>query len=191
MWVVWFGNEYIVYPEDQVIIDLGANIGAFTILAAQQRARIIIAVEPFPESCRRLRENVTDYSSVRVIEAAVDSKVGTLFKSVDAAIPSDSKSVHFIQRPGDCIAISTVTLENLISSAGCVDYLKMDIEGHEYALLVCTPDHVLQQIKRIGLEYHGDSGHELVRKRLEPCGFSLTRHLPQMCRGVMELTRKV
>src|SRR5580765_7383609 len=55
-WLVFLRRHYPVAASDRVIVDVGANIGLFTIYAARQLpdARII-AVEPFPETCRRLQ----------------------------------------------------------------------------------------------------------------------------------------
>jgi hypothetical protein len=48
VWVVWFGSDYHLRKEDQTVLDLVANIGAFTLLAARQPGRKVISVEPFP-----------------------------------------------------------------------------------------------------------------------------------------------
>ena len=42
-WVVFCRDEYVVPPKAKTIVDLGANYGAFTLLAAAQapRARIV------------------------------------------------------------------------------------------------------------------------------------------------------
>src|ERR1700733_1537171 len=75
VWVVWFGTAYHLRKEDQTILDIGANIGAFTLLAAHQSRRKIISVEPFPETCEHLKENIEIAQcgeAVQIVEAAVD-----------------------------------------------------------------------------------------------------------------------
>ncbi|HSE17007.1 MAG TPA: amino acid adenylation domain-containing protein [Pyrinomonadaceae bacterium] len=48
---------------DTVVIDVGANIGMFTLYAASRNPRAkIYAIEPIPDLCEKLRENVRRYA---------------------------------------------------------------------------------------------------------------------------------
>jgi FkbM family methyltransferase len=57
-----------------VVLDVGAHIGAFTVFAAA-RARFVVAVEPLPANLRLLRRNLRGLSNVRVVSAAVDGTI--------------------------------------------------------------------------------------------------------------------
>jgi FkbM family methyltransferase len=114
------------------VLDLGANIGTFTIAAAE-KAKHIVAVEMSPENAKILAINVhlNNLSNVTVLPCGVAETLRAItFESV--------KSSAYI-------ANNTITLDNhiLIDQALGVpldtilelstpDIIKIDIEGYEY-----------------------------------------------------------
>jgi FkbM family methyltransferase len=194
VWVVWFGTAYLLRKEDQTILDVGANIGAFTLLAAHPPGRKVIAVEPFPETCERLKENVGIAAcgeNVEIVQAAVDVTERGLWMSLNADTPSHSRSVELRKPREQAVEVSTVTLKRLIEMAGgSVDYLKVDIEGGEYLLFEGTSPEILQKVSRIGIEYHGKNGHFRLIGHCEKAGFRLRRHWSEGIRGTLEFSRR-
>ena len=175
-WVVMFGEEYRVSSSDRVIIDLGANIGIFSILAARTApdARII-ALEPFPANFERLLESVERNGLSGRVDCHPWAVAGTDRKVVmDAAPDIAGHSRRLVQateadEPIEVQAYSLATLFAL-ESIDEVDYLKIDIEGAEYELLDQSPDEVLRKVRVIGIECHG--GQQLrAYKRLRSAGF--------------------
>ena len=61
-WPIFFGGIYEVRLSDRVIVDAGANIGAFSLYAllSAPHARVI-AIEPAPDSCNRVRQTIRDH----------------------------------------------------------------------------------------------------------------------------------
>ncbi len=192
IWTVWFGDEYRIYQTDKIVVDLGANIGAFSILAAKEPSRMVIAVEPFPENTLRLKKTLASQiasGQCVVVEAAVDAENRILYMPADSGIPSHSRTVSTESLPG-ALEVPTVTLAELVDMAGGnVDFLKVDIEGHEYALFETTPHEVLQKFSRIGLEYHGHSGHLKLVRLMREANFKLTRLCEHGSRGIVEFTQ--
>ena len=119
-----------IRPED-VIVDIGANVGAFCIRAAQFSGQVT-AVEPV--STDILRENIRlNGVGVKVIE-------GALGDGNPAEISWDG-----------CRAIvPTYTLRQITEMAGGCDFLKCDCEGGEW--LVNPED--LAGVRRIEMELH-------------------------------------
>src|SRR5689334_12221452 len=62
-------------PED-VVVDIGANIGMFTLLAASKTRAPVIAVEPSPPQFAALEANVAanGFTNVRAVQAAVSDR---------------------------------------------------------------------------------------------------------------------
>jgi FkbM family methyltransferase len=117
VWVVWFATAYHLRKEDQTILDVGANIGAFTLLAAHQRGRNVISVEPLPGTWEHLKENVEiagSSATVKIVEAAVDVTERKLWMSLHAGIPSHSRLVELSKPLEQAIEVSTVTLKRLL-----------------------------------------------------------------------------
>jgi len=173
-WLVFVRRHYPVNASDRVIIDVGANIGLFTIYAARQAPGAkIIAIEPFPETCRRLRRQVEDNhfaDRVTVLNCAVAEKTG--WGEMDSAegIPSQYRRIRsevtatlnakhrggaaLEELPG--VPVENRTLADILELAGAdnVDLMKMNIHGSEYAVLMNTPARVLQRFRRIAVQYH-------------------------------------
>ena len=79
-WRIFFNDIYTVRPEDRVIVDAGANIGAFTLFALLRAPSChVIAIEPAPDSCQRLRSTLAAHGlshRCTVYEAALADYTG-------------------------------------------------------------------------------------------------------------------
>jgi hypothetical protein len=117
--------------EDDVVLDLGANGGAFAIRAAR-RSRRVIAVEPITTDllARNIRLNGAD---VRVVRAAL----------------GDGRPVEIVW-DGCRATVPSFPLRDLIRQAGGCDFLKCDCEGAEWQ--IDRDD--LSGIRRIEMELH-------------------------------------
>ena len=58
LFVVFVREEYAPIPRGAVIVDVGANIGAFSVYAARSGAKRVIAYEPSREAFETLKRNV-------------------------------------------------------------------------------------------------------------------------------------
>ena len=119
-----------INPED-VVVDIGANVGAFCIRAARM-SRNVTAVEPVTAAL--LKDNIrANGVSVQVIDGAL----------------GDGKPAEICW--DDCKVLTpTFTLRRIFEIAGGCDFLKCDCEGAEW--LINPPD--LSGIRRIEMELH-------------------------------------
>ncbi|GAI83002.1 unnamed protein product [marine sediment metagenome] len=64
--------------SDDIVVDIGANIGIFTILAASRTRNVIYAFEPFPENVEFLNHNIytNGFHNIITHTVAVSDKVG-------------------------------------------------------------------------------------------------------------------
>ena len=119
------------------VVDVGANIGYFTLLSA---ARVgasgrVLAYEPTPRIAARLRENVELNRSamVEAVEAAVSDRESTMTFYESPEDPEANNLYH-----GDSpVAVRAVTLDEDLSRRGVqhVHLLKIDAEGAEVNVL--------------------------------------------------------
>jgi len=173
-WLIFVRRHYPVQATDHVILDVGANIGLFTIYAARQApdARII-AVEPFPNTRRRLLEHLQDNrlsARVAVLDCALAERTGEAEMDSAEAIPSQYRRIHSehtaalnprhrgvtaaVKAPGVTVMNRTLAEILHLAKTDSVDLMKMNIHGHEYAVLMQTPPAVLHHCKRIACQYH-------------------------------------
>jgi hypothetical protein len=80
-WQIFYRGIYPVKSSDRLIVDAGANIGAFILYALQNAPFAdVIAIEPAPDSCNRirsmLRANNALESHVTLHEAALGGSAG-------------------------------------------------------------------------------------------------------------------
>jgi FkbM family methyltransferase len=119
------------------VMDLGANVGMYTMLAARRvgSAGRVHAFEPTPAVCEKLRQNVelNGLSNVCVSQVAVSDVrgVATFFMGDD----SDQNSLS--NTTGAAIEVQTITLDDYLAAenVGDVSLMKIDIEGAEVKAL--------------------------------------------------------
>jgi FkbM family methyltransferase len=139
------------------IVDIGANIGAFTLDAATRYpAALIHAYEPDPDTCDTLRRNVKENglsSRVRIWNEAVAGVAGTLrlWQGEGSVFTS-----AYLDASGSRVFrdVPAVTLECVVARAsGRIGVLKMDCEGAEAEILEAAGP-ALDAVDFLVAEYH-------------------------------------
>lgn len=162
--------------DNWTIIDLGAGLGDFSTYAAWRSPRgRVVAFEPFPESFALLQHNlrINGMHNVEAQDCAVADATGKFSLNVD----SKHATQHTITAPGTrMIEVRAITLSEVFEAHGLdhCDFLKMDIEGGEYAILRGVEADVLKRVQRIALEYHDNTPagkHDELVRLLQANGF--------------------
>jgi len=126
-----------------VFVDIGANVGLFSLFVASRIGRdgIILAIEPEPENIRRLRFNVAanPEAPIRVIAAALGEHAGTVMLDVDPRDRGGTRT-QFLRdgaRPSDRPCAECRTLLQVLAQeqVDAIDALKIDAEGAESSIL--------------------------------------------------------
>jgi FkbM family methyltransferase len=117
----------------ETVLDLGANIGLFTLPAAAQGCRVI-AVEASPRNAALLRASVAAnrFHEVTVIESAASDRPGWL------SFYDSGPYGHVAAREGEgLVRVEAVVVDDLLGRLGVerVGFVKMDIEGSEVVAL--------------------------------------------------------
>jgi FkbM family methyltransferase len=122
-------------PGD-LFVDVGANFG-FWALAAAHRGCRVIAVEPVPATRALLAANAARNGlsdRVQIFAGAVSDSVGSLSVAVPGG-ESGQASVHpDAAAELEGFTVEATTLDNLLGKQR-VRFLKIDVEGHEPAVL--------------------------------------------------------
>jgi FkbM family methyltransferase len=183
-WIIYCRREYTVLSSDRVIVDAGANIGAFSLYAARRAPLAkIVALEPFPETRRLLTKTVAANKLADRVEirdwalAGDDSRRMMDLGTGDE--PSQSRGM-FPAGAQDGVAVNAVSLATFLRRENLtkVDLLKMDIEGSEHEVFAGADNETLRHFARISLEYHPNKPWARLFARLEAAGFRLRRDLP-------------
>ncbi|MFN8242233.1 MAG: FkbM family methyltransferase [Bacteroidales bacterium] len=170
-------------PED-VVVDIGANIGIFSVYASTQTKGPIHSFEPFPENYEFLEKNaaLNNASNINPHKFAVSDKAGTeklfISESSGGHLLFDHNIHGTIQKS---IEIHTTTLPALMDeySLQRIDFLKIDCEGAEGQIIQSTPLEYLQRINRIAMEFHDNVSvikHDEISAILTRAGFSCSEN---------------
>jgi len=165
-------------PDDHVV-DVGSNIGAFAVYAAQRTRGRVLAIEPHPGNAASLRANLraNHCDRAEVSESAVADAPGTL-----PLFLGRSGTTHQLSPmgkdtgAGESVDVRVATLPQLLAEHGFdrVDFLKLDCEGAEGVILPALSVTMLAAIRTIAMEFHDDVSllaHGALAKLLEEKGF--------------------
>ena len=179
-----------------VVVDIGANIGYFTLIAAKlmDETGLVYAFEPEPRNYEFLCKNIklNNYSNIVPIQKAVSNKYGKSklwVNKADLLAPSFSRknSSLFLEdtnpeRNSFAIEIETTTLDKFFSDKtrnNKVDFIKIDAEGAEgliiegaEKILKSNDLKIIMEFRVEGLKNIGTNPLELLY-RLRKYGFKI------------------
>jgi len=125
-----------IEPGDTVV-DCGANVGYFTLLAAHATGPtgLVVAVEPEPRNLALLRANVwlQGLDNVEVLPVAAGTKRGFLgLREVDAQ-NTGAYEAHDDWEPDDRI-VPSLALDEVLGGMA-VDVVKVDVQGSDHDVI--------------------------------------------------------
>jgi FkbM family methyltransferase len=170
-----YGLKSSPVQNPRVVVDVGAHVGGFALLARKTwpDARII-CYEPSARNVRMLSRNA-EGKDVRVVEAAVTGGESGSVRFVepsaisqwlpdgstaDGVVVSDEVLDVFSPKVKDALcrvertSVRAVSIKDVLSEMGSIDFLKLDCEGSEVAIM----EALREELGRIGTvrgEYHG------------------------------------
>lgn len=156
-----------------VVFDLGANVGFYTLLAAAKvgDAGRVIAFEPLPDNVRRIHQHLrlNHVKNVRVMEGAVGLRNGTARFE-----PHASNAMGKISTKGS-VDVSLFSLDALTDSKTIPDpaLMKVDVEGAEFDVLRGASRMLERARPAILLATHGSAVHRECCDFLSSAGYSL------------------
>lgn len=119
--------------ENLVILDIGANIGLFS-LHANDCASIIYSFEPTPQHFQLLKEFTKDYNNIKPINIAISDKDS----DIDFYLCDDNTTMNsIINKYGKSITVKGRSIISFLNENNInkVDFIKCDIEGSEMIAL--------------------------------------------------------
>ena len=171
--------------DGDVVVDLGANIGYFTLLAARLVGKNgkVYAFEPESTNYGLLVKNIelNGYKNVIAVQKAVSNTLG----KVRLFLNSKDTGAHTIYQSDTTrkfVEVESITLDEFFKDKKHhIDVIKMDIEGAEMAAL-SGMERVIKDNPHLkifaefyfeGIEQAGNTPREFARKLLEDHGFSI------------------
>lgn len=154
----WEPISIIKPQEKDVIVDVGANVGYYTLrLAHSVRNGKIVSIEADPQTCEILKTNckLNNFENVEIYNYAITDKEGeiTLYQS-DTHSGSNSIFVKNSSKSRKQTSVKATTLDDLLENKyDEINWIKIDVEGAELSVLKGA-EKTLKKTKRILVEIH-------------------------------------
>ena len=175
-------GDYVAPPDfapapGQVVLDMGANVGTYSILAARRVGPegAVVAVEPFPANFELLTGNAArnGLGNLRAVRAAGDSSAGEGVLYVH-----DRCINHSLVRPtGSSVPVRLVTVDSLLGELGLgrLDLVKIDTEGTAARVLRGARESLRRYRPRVAYEHDNTADGDEAGAVLRELGYALER----------------
>jgi FkbM family methyltransferase len=166
---VWDQAEYHgaePYVQGHLVLDVGANVGAFSLWALHHGAAKVLAYEPEPGNYAMLAAHtaglnvdarqlaVMDDPGHIYLDAGPDDRHGGgTHCAYGQPLPADWEDQGMVRV--EAAGINDVLREAIELGGGLVGVVKIDCEGGEYPIIDGVHGDLLAQVRCIVMEFHG------------------------------------
>lgn len=165
-----YEDKLVRIYEDDIVVDIGANYGFFSLYAKRFNPKKIISFEPSLGVFELLNENVSD---VELHQKAVSGNSGILnFSEIKNSTASSRITNDEQGYMVDVIGINQ--LHNYLNLEK-IDYLKIDCEGSEKEIFQEITKETLSKINKIVVEYHSEEIKSIIINKIIEFGFKIEK----------------
>ncbi len=165
---VWLIEEYkksgFQINQNDVVIDIGAHIGLFTLYASQFCTKgSIFSFEPMKDNYELLLENIklNNLEQVKFFNLAVSNSNDP----IKLFINDDESGHSMFSQSSQNLTVNSISLKRIFdeNQIEYCNFLKLDCEGAEYEIIKNLPLSYFEKIDKMIIEYHmADSNPELL-----------------------------
>ena len=166
----------ISIEENDIVVDIGANVGASIKLAIDNKCKEIYCCEPNPVCIDVIKKYYGQNKSLYINDCAISDYTGfgelsliTIDSTSTAAKISHNNQYNYVS-----LKIKTKTFKDFISDNNIskIDFLKVDCEGgEEFIFNETNIDYIKTNVRKIAVEYHTSNLHQYIQNLLNTFGF--------------------
>lgn len=146
-----YWKRFFADKKDLVCIDVGANVGVATGYL-RRYCSIVYALEPSLRHFEALVKNkeVNGWNNVVPLNMAMFDRTGEMQLNIDDYVPTQD---GLVWPTGKTQPVEVITLTDFLKRFNIprVDFLKIDVEGSEYAIVACED---FAAIDTLDIEFH-------------------------------------
>lgn len=160
--------------ENDIVLDLGANIGGFVNLCAEANVKKYIGYEPDNENFKVLSENVKKLKNFEIIRSAVSARPEKELVFLQTSSGNKDCSGSICRKPRKNLieqVVPNTTFDEVFESVR-PSIVKMDIEGAEYEWFLNNKGVLPDYIRQISFEIHSEKMFSFMEK---VCIFNLRK----------------
>lgn len=159
-----YENEHVEIEKNDIILDLGANIGMFSCVAAS-KGKKVFAFEPTPQTVSDLKKNANLYDNFYIEEYAVSDTNGECeFFVNDMSTENVNSGANTMRKERmagkenvQTIKVKMISIDSFVEKNHLekVDFIKADIEGAERYMLEGAKETLKKYAPKLSLcSYH-------------------------------------
>ena len=173
-------------PKGGVFIDVGANIGNVSLIAAKIASKVI-AIEPVQKFIDRIKRNfaINKMNNVSILPFAASDKAGIVsFYAIKEGIANGMRGSFYqdhAKNETEEIQVEAKTLDEMLKDETRIDFIKIDTEGNDGRVILGSLKIIEKHHPIIIFEYVEESwkssGIEfpLIEDKLNSLGYKLKR----------------
>ena len=142
------------------VIDIGANIGFFSMLSATLvgPAGFVLAVEPNPHNAKLLEcsRRVNGFEHVRLAQVAAGPDTGVLALHTSHSTGTTSEVQDGLAAMLAADTVPCIQLDRLVPAGRRIDFIKIDVDGAEYKALLGCRETIMRDRPHIVSEFAPD-----------------------------------
>ena len=183
LYEIFLNRDYeshdIKVNKDDIVLDIGGNIGIFSLYSLYKGAKEVHVFEPGEKQYKAIVDNLSNtFKNLKINNTAVSKQTGTIsFYENEASTTSST----MFNNNSKTLFVPSITIEDYFKEQNLdkIDFLKIDCEGGEYEIIENISETFLKKkINKICLEYHifNTSDNILLQnliKKLDKCEFSI------------------
>jgi len=184
---IFFDHVYSRYgvslEENDIVVDIGSNQGAFIKYALNNNASTIVSCEPNPYCVNTIKKYYGHHDHIQFNQYAIAEKNGRTLLQIgsDSEKTGGGKIVEAhanapeYYADGTTIEVETITFKDFIhkNTLVYIDFLKVDCEGSEvFIFLEENTAFFTTQVHKIALEFHNDK-KDAIAQFLRDAGYEV------------------
>lgn len=157
---VYNKNEYKIkyFKEDDVVIDIGSHIGSFTKLAIDKGSKNVHSYEADQDNYLLSVSNLSEYKA-NINNCGVWRSDDIIEDTIPFITNKENTGMHTTMSASESKNnILAVPLDNILSKFKKIRYLKIDVEGSEFPILLTSK--LLNRVEEIVGEFHEYEGNK-------------------------------
>ena len=184
-WEIFINGDYekekeCVVEEGDVVLDIGANFGFFTLNSISKGASKVYSIGPYSLAFEHLEKLSSEYGRISPINKAVSDVDGEVFMHFDSdASATNCVTTHseMFGRSSSGVPVESVNINTLLSSfQEKINFLKIDCEGSEFEIFKTITSENLRSIDKMVIETHGDEIDSFVHQTLLDSSFKVYKY---------------
>lgn len=177
-------SKYNIFIEkDDIVVDIGANVGASIKLALDNKCKEIYCCEPNPSCVNIIKKYYGQNKNLYINEYAIADYSGfseLILPSIDNTSAAATVLQHNSSKNNKSdyvsIRVRTKTFKDFIldNNISKIDFLKVDCEGGEKFIFSNENiDFIKTNVRKIALEYHTHDLYNQIENLLKKFGFEI------------------